>query len=69
MHNGVCKVQLMYNRYKVHATSCWLLAGADLDLTVRGGIAVCEVHGENFGGMALLRAAQRTYVYDTELTK
>ena len=39
-------------------------AGVDLDLKARGGIVAREARGENFRGMALLRAAQRTYVYD-----
>ena len=39
-------------------------AGADLDLKARGGIVTCEAHGENFRGMALLRATQHAYVYD-----
>ena len=40
------------------------LAGADLDLKARGGIVAREARGGNFRGVASLRAAQRTYVYD-----
>ena len=41
-----------------------LATGADLDLKARGGIVAREARGENLKGVALLRAAQRTYVYD-----
>ena len=42
-----------------------LLPGADLDLKARGGgIVAREARGEIFRGVASLRAAQRTYVYD-----
>ena len=43
---------------------CWSYPGADLDLTARGGIVAREARGEIFWGVASLRAAQRTYVYD-----
>ena len=39
-------------------------SGVDLDLKARGGIVAREERGENSRGVASLRAAQHTYVYD-----
>ena len=49
--------------HKSRPVAAWY-SGADLDLTARGGIVAREARGEIFGGVASLRIAQRTYVYD-----